>query len=78
DVKFLTEYEGWAVGAQGTLLHTLDGGAHWVAEASGTTHALERLCFVGRTRGWAVGFGGTIIAYGTDAPAPRRPELKGK
>jgi hypothetical protein len=34
--------------------------------ASGTRHHLERLSFAGGARGWAVGFGGTIIAY---APA---------
>ncbi len=30
-------------------------------------HMLERLYMSGREQGWAVGFGGTIIAYGTPA-----------
>jgi photosystem II stability/assembly factor-like uncharacterized protein len=75
-VKFLDEFEGWAVGAQGTLIHTTDGGAHWTVERSGTTHALERICFAGHTRGWLVGFGGTILSYTPDAAAPQRPTLK--
>jgi hypothetical protein len=44
---------------------------------SGTTHPLERLSFVSRNRGWAVGFGGTIIVYAPAAPTPKKtPELK--
>jgi hypothetical protein len=44
---------------------------------SGTEHPLERLYFVSRDRGWAVGFGGTIIAYSPTPAAPRKtPELK--
>jgi photosystem II stability/assembly factor-like uncharacterized protein len=70
DVKFLDEREGWAAGAAGTLLHTRDGGRTWRAAAAGmTTHPLERLFFSGRARGWAVGFGGTIISYARDARA---------
>lgn len=61
DVKFLDEREGWAVGGGGAMLHTRDGGRTWAAARRVTTHALERLFFVGR-RGWAVGFGGTVIA----------------
>jgi photosystem II stability/assembly factor-like uncharacterized protein len=76
DVKFLDEREGWASGAEGTLLHTLDGGARWTLVPSGTTHPLERLCFAGRTRGWVVGFGGTILAYAA-SPATEAPKLRG-
>jgi hypothetical protein len=43
---------------------------------SGTTHALERLCFIGRNRGWVVGFGGTIISYTPNAAPPAPPVLK--
>jgi len=61
DVKFFDESEGWAVGGGGAMLHTRDGGRTWADERRVTTHALERLFFVGR-RGWAVGFGGTAVA----------------
>jgi photosystem II stability/assembly factor-like uncharacterized protein len=63
-VKFFDEREGVAVGGDGTAIHTSDGGRTWRAEPTGTPHALERLFFAGRTRGWAVGFGGTIITIG--------------
>jgi photosystem II stability/assembly factor-like uncharacterized protein len=62
DVKFFDEHEGWAVGVGGTMLHTTDGGRVWADAPRVTTHALERLFFVGR-RGWAVGFGGAIVAF---------------
>ena len=70
DVKFLDASEGWAVGAEGMVLHTSDGGLRWTRERSGTPHALERIFFTDRSHGWAVGFGGTIIAYGGSATAP--------
>ena len=28
DVKFVDALEGWAVGAEGTIIHTTDGGQH--------------------------------------------------
>ena len=69
---FLDAAAGFAVGAEGTIIHTVDGGKTWRTEASGTRHTLERLSLVSRTRGWAVGFGGTIVAYSaTAAPPPR-------
>jgi hypothetical protein len=52
------------------VLHTTNGGIRWTEERSGTPHTLERIFFTDRTHGWAVGFGGTIIAYGA-ADAPR-------
>jgi photosystem II stability/assembly factor-like uncharacterized protein len=70
--------EGWASGSEGTLIHTTDGGRHWASVPSGTTHPLERLSFVSRTRGWAVGFGGTIIAYAPANNIKPAPELKGQ
>ena len=49
------------MGGGGTMLHTRDGGRTWADAGRVTTHALERLFLVGR-RGWAVGFGGTVVA----------------
>jgi len=51
------------VGAEGTIIHTVDGGAHWTGERSGTEHPLERVFFADRNHGWAVGFGGTVVSY---------------
>jgi photosystem II stability/assembly factor-like uncharacterized protein len=76
DVKFLDALEGWAVGDEGTVLHTTDGGRHWLTEPSPTPHALERIFFTDRTHGWAVGFGGTIISYGNAAGPTTAPRLR--
>jgi photosystem II stability/assembly factor-like uncharacterized protein len=62
-VKFIDALEGWAVGAEGTIIHTTDGGEQWTTERSNTEHPLERVFFTSRERGWAVGFGGTVVAY---------------
>jgi hypothetical protein len=43
---------------------------HWTTEHSDTEHPLERIFFVDRTHGWAVGFGGTVVAY-VRAEAPQ-------
>jgi len=63
DVFFLDERKGWAVGDQGTILRTTDGGKSWVEENSHTKHRLERIYFR-NGRGWAIGFGGTILSNG--------------
>jgi photosystem II stability/assembly factor-like uncharacterized protein len=76
DVKFLDALEGWAVGDEGTVLHTNDGGRRWAAERSGTPHALERIFFADRSHGWAVGFGGTIISYDTSNDHAEAPQLR--
>lgn len=62
DVYFKNAAEGWAVGADGTILHTQTGGNVWVPEETGVTHRLEKVIFAGR-KGFAVGFGGTILVY---------------
>jgi photosystem II stability/assembly factor-like uncharacterized protein len=72
-VKFVNELEGWAVGAEGTIIHTRDGGEHWTTERSGTPHPLERVFFSDRNHGWAVGFGGTVVSYlGPEVSATRQ------
>jgi photosystem II stability/assembly factor-like uncharacterized protein len=63
DVFFKNATEGWAVGDEGVILHTQTGGNVWVLEETGTKHKLEKVLFV-RDKGFAVGFGGTILVYG--------------
>lgn len=60
DVYFLDSREGWVVGDDGLILHTLDGGRTWAESESHVRHRLERIYFNG-ARGWAVGFGGTVL-----------------
>jgi photosystem II stability/assembly factor-like uncharacterized protein len=42
-------------------MHTIDGGAHWVAQNSGTTIRLNSITFIDLLSGWAVGNSGTIL-----------------
>jgi photosystem II stability/assembly factor-like uncharacterized protein len=44
----------WAVGAHGTILATSDGGAHWRAQDSGTTHEIGSVAFADTEHGWAL------------------------
>jgi photosystem II stability/assembly factor-like uncharacterized protein len=46
---------GWAVGRQGVILHTADGGRSWTAQESGTTADFQRVRFIDERRGWVVG-----------------------
>jgi photosystem II stability/assembly factor-like uncharacterized protein len=55
---------GWAVGTNGTIVHTTDGGTTWTGQSnplSGTTIVLRGVEFTDATTGWAVGLGGTIL-----------------
>lgn len=62
DVFFISPSEGFAVGDGGTILHTTTAGGVWKIEESNSTHKLESVFFVGE-KGFAVGFGGTILTY---------------
>ena len=55
----------WAVGANGTIVHTADGGYKWTAQVSGTTAALHGVDFIDTDSGWAVGAHGTILHTST-------------
>ncbi|MCO5125676.1 MAG: YCF48-related protein, partial [Rhizobacter sp.] len=55
-VHFADRLRGWAVGANGTILATRDGGSSWAAQASGTRASLTSVQFAADgLRGWAVG-----------------------
>lgn len=61
-VFFRNTAEGWAVGDEGTILHSVTAGNVWTAVKSNVRHRLERVFFIGK-KGFAVGFGGTILVY---------------
>ncbi|MFZ3326179.1 MAG: YCF48-related protein, partial [Methylocella sp.] len=61
-VHFADAQAGWAVGEEGTILATRDGGASWKAQQSGTGNRLYGVHFADAQTGWAVGEGGTILA----------------
>ncbi|MFH1049424.1 MAG: YCF48-related protein [bacterium] len=53
--------EGWIVGDQGTILHTIDGGTNWVTQVSGTTNNLYSVQFIDKNIGYIVGNASTIL-----------------
>lgn len=59
---------GYAVGDGGAVFTTLDAGATWAAEASGTTQNLLAASFPYGAKGWAVGAAGTIRIREIAAP----------
>jgi photosystem II stability/assembly factor-like uncharacterized protein len=62
DVAFLNSAEGFTVGDDGTILHTKTAGNIWQTQISNSKHKLEKVYFFGK-KGFAVGFGGTILIY---------------
>jgi photosystem II stability/assembly factor-like uncharacterized protein len=61
-VHFVDSMNGWAVGGNGFVLHTSDGGANWDDRSVDTTTDFEDVIFVDLLRGWCVA--GTTI-WGT-------------
>ncbi|CAN5846683.1 hypothetical protein BH18ACI4_BH18ACI4_03460 [soil metagenome] len=60
-IDFDNDRRGWIVGAEGTILNTVDGGQTRNRQTSGTTAALYHTEFRSDKRGWAVGERGTIL-----------------
>lgn len=61
DVFFITEGKGWAVGDQGVILTTTNGGDSWTPQVSGITTATFRsVFFTSENNGWAVGSYNTL------------------
>jgi hypothetical protein len=53
---------GWAIGDDGTILHTADGGSTWIPQTSPTPWGLLSVRFVDNLHGWAtVGDFGKIL-----------------
>jgi photosystem II stability/assembly factor-like uncharacterized protein len=54
-VHFVDADEGWAVGDEGVIWHTVDGGQHWERQKSGTRASLRGVHFLTPYTGWIVG-----------------------
>ncbi len=79
-VFFYNTAEGWAIGDEGLILHTTTAGNVWTTFETKVRHRLEKVFFIGK-KGWAVGFGGTILSYDEIAGknnASSLPNLKTK
>ncbi len=54
-VQFIDRDEGWAVGDDGVIWHSVNGGATWERQKSGTRASLRAVHFLTPYSGWAVG-----------------------
>ena len=54
-VQFIDKDEGWAVGDDGAIWHSIDGGKAWERQKSGTRAGLKSVHFQTPYTGWAVG-----------------------
>jgi photosystem II stability/assembly factor-like uncharacterized protein len=69
DVSCPTAANVWVSGYQGKVLASSNGGASWEVQDTGATQ-LEGICFLTAQKGWAVGYGGKIFAFGGSGPQP--------
>lgn len=60
-ISFNDAMTGTAVGKDGTILRTTDGGSTWSQQNSGTTRILEAVSFSDVNTGTVVGSSGTIL-----------------
>ncbi|HGE71402.1 TPA: hypothetical protein ENX78_11235, partial [Candidatus Poribacteria bacterium] len=63
DVEFINRNEGYAVGANGTVLHTTDGGNTWVLQEANTTYDLYDINLSKDGSLWIVGKYGIILKH---------------
>lgn len=54
-IQFVDPAEGWAVGDDGVIWHSIDGGKTWERQKSGTRASLRGVHFLTPYTGWAVG-----------------------
>jgi photosystem II stability/assembly factor-like uncharacterized protein len=74
-VSFADAQNGWAVGWSATLLHTTDGGAHWLPQNPGTGSSTVLLAVksLSPTTAWIAGTG-AFVARTTNGGATWQPE----
>lgn len=54
-VQFVDKDEGWAVGDEGVVWHTIDGGKSWERQPTGVRASLRSLHFLTPYTGWVAG-----------------------
>lgn len=78
-VGFADPREGWAVGHDGVILHTGDGGERWELQRTSTEDEapLLSVCFLDRRHGFAVGAFGLLLETRDGGQSWRRRALGG-
>lgn len=61
DVTYVGRDSVWAVGADGLIVHSFNGGKIWYTQSYSTTLDLQAVFFIDWRTGWAVGQGGLIL-----------------
>jgi photosystem II stability/assembly factor-like uncharacterized protein len=54
-VQFVDKQEGWAVGDEGVVWHTIDGGSSWERQPTAVRASLRSLHFLNPYTGWVAG-----------------------
>lgn len=74
-IYFVDKHTGWAVGENGTILHTSDGGDSWDIQNGRTTEHLHDLFFFDELTGWIAGDESTLLFTndGGNTWSDRRP-----
>src|SRR5207302_10447984 len=54
-VQFVDRNEGWAVGDDGVVWHTIDGGQSWERQPTGVRASLRSVHFLNPYTGWIAG-----------------------
>lgn len=75
-VYFIDPQRGWAVGEQGLVLSTVDGGQRWQAQSLGDWPLSDVVFNTDASQGWVVGIGGRIL-QSVDGGASWQPQNSG-
>ncbi|MCD4773248.1 MAG: T9SS type A sorting domain-containing protein [Bacteroidales bacterium] len=59
--EFVNENTGWAVGNNGAVIKTIDGGISWISQNAGINQNLTDIQFLDENMGWVVGDTGIIL-----------------
>src|SRR5258708_6838008 len=54
-VQFVDAKEGWSVGDEGVVWHTIDGGQNWERQPTGVRASLRSVHFLNPFTGWIAG-----------------------
>jgi photosystem II stability/assembly factor-like uncharacterized protein len=54
-IQFVDDSEGWAVGDEGVIWHSIDGGKNWERQPTGVRASLRSLHFLTPFMGWVAG-----------------------
>lgn len=73
-IECATHERAWAVGENGTILHTEDAGRTWILQDAGVLSTLVRVRFLGND-GWILGSEGTLLRTKNGGAAWEREKL---